>query len=321
MSLWACGQPSSDTTDSETDPQAESTGDTSGGSSGTDGTTTAPTSGSTGSSDSTSDSGVVVGEAKGLLNFTFYPETAGGLPAELGMAGAWRTEQFSTDDFFAVQAWGMHLPPPPDEANTIVNNSIPAPYDWGKDKTWVTGGNALKLRGEAGESLACLLLVQDTFPVYLSDDAEFFDPLCAPDPARWVAGAEYDLIAFGGEGKDDIVLPAAVTAPPALTVTAPDVGVSLFELDRAEGLELTWESNGGQPNRVVIRLIDTYGQMLTAHAVDDGSFTIPSAELSQLAPGPATLTIAREQSFDLGLPDGDLRVVLRYEVWADPDLI
>ncbi|WAS92137.1 hypothetical protein [Nannocystis punicea] len=320
MSLWACGQPGGGASEGEADTEIDSTGDTTGGTDGTSGTTAPTTSGSEPSS-STSDSGIVVGEAKGLLNFTFYPETAGGLPAELGMAGAWRTEPFTTDDFFAVQAWGMHLPPPPEEANTVVNNSIPAPYDWGKDETWITGGNALKLRGAAGESLACLVLVQDTFPVYFSDDAEFFDPLCAPDPAKWVADDAYDVIAFGGEGKDDIVLPAAVTAPPALTVTAPDVATSLFEHDRATDLDIDWEANGGQANRVVIRLIDTYGQMLTAHAVDDGSFTIPSAELTKLAPGPATLTISREQSFDLGLPDGDLRVVLRYEVWADPDLI
>ena len=60
--------------------------------------------------------------------------------------------------------------------------------------------------------------------------------------------------------------------------------------------------------------------MLTVHASDDGDFTIPTAELGKLAPGPATLTIARERLFDLGVPDGDLRVVVRHEVWADPDL-
>ncbi|MDC0717019.1 hypothetical protein [Nannocystis bainbridge] len=320
MSLWACGADDGGTGDSEATTVAETTDDGTGGTDSTGGTDT-PTTGTTGATDTSGTTGVDVGRAKGLLNFTFYPETAGGLPAELGMAGAWRTEPLTTDDFFAVQAWGMHLPPAPDEPNTIANNAIPAPYEWGKDETWVVGGNALKLRGAAGESLACLMMVQDTFPVYFSDDAEFFDPLCAPDPARWVAGDVYDVIAFGGDGKDDIVLPAAVTAPTALTVTAPDVGVSLFDHDRATDLKLTWDANGGQPNRIVVRLIDTYGQMLTAHAVDDGSFTIPSAELLQLAPGPATLTIAREQSFDLGLPDGDLRVVLRYEVWADPDLI
>jgi hypothetical protein len=264
---------------------------------------------------------VNVGEAHGLLNFTFYPATASGLPAELGMAGAWRTGPFTTEDFFAVQAWGMHLPPPPAAADTLENSGIPAPYDWGKADTWVTGGNALKLRRGGAESLACLVLVAATFPVYRSDDAEFFDPACAPDPARWIAGGTYDLIAFAGEGAGDIILHDAVTAPVALVVTAPDVSTSLVPLAREGGLALAWEPGDEATDRVVIRLIDTFGQVLTAHAVDDGAFTIAAGELGELAPGPATLTIARERQFDLGLPEGALRVVVRHEVWADPDLI
>jgi len=323
MSLGACGETGGDAEVGEADTLIDSTSEDT-GSTGSTAATEAPTTGgseTTGAGTTDDTTGGVVGRAHGLLNFTYYPETAAGLPAELGMAGAWRTEPFTTDDFFAVQAWGMHLPPPPVDGNALENNAIPAPYEWGKADTWVTGGNALKLRNGGDESLACLVMVQDTFPVYFSDDAEFFDPLCAPDPARWVAETDYDVIAFGGEGQGDAILPAAVSTPPALAVTAPDVGTSLFVVDRADGLKIDWEANGGQPNRVVIRIIDTFGQMLTAHAVDDGSYTIPSSELTKLQPGPATLTIAREQLFDLGLPEGDLRVVLRYEVWADPDLI
>jgi hypothetical protein len=237
------------------------------------------------------------------------------------MAGAWRVDPFTTEDFYAVQAWGMHLPPPPAEADTLENNSIPTPYDWGKADTWVTGGNALKLRGGGGESLACLVLVNAVFPVYLSDDADFFAPACAPDPTRWQAGASYDLIAFGAADADDLILHGKVSAPPALTVTAPDVATSLLPLDRADGLKLAWEADGEEGDRVVIRVIDTFGQILTAHAADDGAFTIPAAELGKLAAGPATLTLARERLFELGLPEGALRVVVRYEVWADPDLL
>lgn len=319
MSLGACGEPGEDS-DGEVDTLVESTSE--GTTASSTGSTDAPTTGSTSGTDSTdSTTDGPSGRAYGLLNFTYYPETAWGSPAELGMAGAWRTEPLTTDDFYAVQAWGMHLPPPPAEANAVENNAIPAPYEWGKADTWVTGGNALKLRRDGEESLACLTLVQGTFPVYVSDDAEFFDPLCAPDPARWISGASYDLVAFGGDAQDDVIMPDAAKAPPALTVTAPDISTSLFTVDRAESLKIDWEANGGQPNRVVIRLIDTFGQMLTVHAVDDGSFTIPSSALSGLTTGPAILTIAREQLFDLDLPHGDLRVVIRYEVWADPDLI
>lgn len=319
MSLAACGETGEDT-DGEVDTLVGSTsaGPTDGGSGGTEAPTTDGPSSSGGTGDDTDGP---AGAAYGLLNFTYYPETAWGSPPELGMAGAWRTEPFTTDDFYAVQAWGMHLPRPPAEVNVVENNDIPAPYEWGKADTWRAGGNALKLRNGAEESFACLKLVQGTFPVYVSDDSELFDPLCAPDPSRWVPGATYDLIAFGGEAQDDAIVPAAAKAPPALTVTAPDIRTSMFPVDRSKGLKIDWEANGGQPNRVVIRLIDTFGQTLTAHAVDDGSFTIPSSELSGLEPGPAILTIAREQLFDLDLPEGGLRVVVRYEVWADPDLI
>lgn len=281
-----------------------------------DGATDSATAGAT-----SSDTGLAVGDAHGVLNFTFYPATASGFPPQLGMAGAWRSEPFTTEDFFAVQAWGMHLPPPPVAADTVENHGIPVPYEWGKADTWVLGGNALKLRHGGDEALACLLLVDDTFPVYLSDDADFFDPACAPDPARWIAGATYDLIAFGGEGGGDVILHAAVTAPSALTVSAPDVATSLAPLDRGRDLALAWEASGEAGDRVIIRVIDIYGQVLVAHATDDGAFTIPAAEIGKLAAGPATLTIARERVFDLGLPEGDLRVVVRHEVWADPDLI
>lgn len=262
----------------------------------------------------------VVGDKFGLLNFTYYPATAAGLPEALGMAGAWRTEPFATDDFFAAQAWSLSLPPAPTTPDTIENQAIPPPYDWGLPDTWVTAGNALKLRGDQ-ESIACLLSVQDAYPVYLSDDAAFFDPACAPDPARWVAGADYDLIAFGGELAEDVVLPARVTAPPALALTGPDISASLFPLDRAAGLALAWEPGDDPDARVVVRLIDTFGQTLSAHALDDGAFTIPAEDLADLAPGPATLTVARERLFDVGTPVGVLRVILRYEIWADPDLL
>lgn len=298
-------------------------GDRGGGSDGTTGDTTGDTTdateGTTSPTGGTTDA-PVVGDKFGLLNFTYYPATASGLPEALGMAGAWRTEPFTTEDFFAAQAWSLSLPPAPATPDTVENHAIPAPYDWGLPDTWVTAGNALKLR-HGQESIACLLSVQDTYPVYLSDDAAFFDPACAPDPARWVAAADYDLIAFGGELADDVILPARITTPPTLALTSPDVSASLFPLDRAAGLALAWEPGDDPDARVVVRLIDTFGQTLSAHALDDGAFTIPAEELADLAPGPATLTVARERLSDVGTPVGVLRVILRYEIWADPDLL
>ena len=304
----ACGD---DGGDGEAGTEAAETGDASTGDASTGDASTGGTDDPTGGA---------AGANFGLLNFTYYPATAAGLPEELGMAGAWRTTPFTTDDFYAVQAWSMHLPPAPAAPDTLENNAIPAPYEWGKADTWVTAGNAFKLRAGGQESAACLFLVGGTFPIYLSDDADNFDPACAPDPTRWTPGGVYDLIAFGGEMWPDDVLPAAITAPSALTVTSPDVSISLAPLDRTQDLALAWQADA-PADRVVVRLIDTFGQMLSAHAADDGSFTIPAAELGKLAPGPATLTIARERLYDLALPAGALRVVVRYEVWSDPDLL
>lgn len=257
----------------------------------------------------------------GVLNFTYYPATAAGLPEELGLAGAWRTEALTTEDFYAVQAWSMHLPPPPADPDTVVNNEIPAPYAWGFPDTWVAAGNALKLRPATGdEALACLFQVEGSYPIYLADDADSFDDACAPDPARWQPAAAYDLIAFGGDQWDDVIVPDAITTPDALTLTAPDVSTSLFPLDRAADLALAWNADA-PADRVVVRVIDTFGQVLTAHAADDGAFTIPAVELKKLADGPATLTIARERVRNVALPTGTLRVIARHELWADPDLL
>lgn len=316
--LVACTEPASDDTEGAGD--SDEAGEAEAGETDQAVTDGAGTGDPTGGPGGTGGPDIEVGPNFGLLSFTYYPATASGLPEELGMAGAWRTAAFTTDDFYAVQAWSMHLPPPPAKADTLENNMIPAPYEWGKKDTWVTSGNAIKLRKDGAESVACLAVVDATYPVYVSDDAEGFDPACAPDPTRWTPGA-YDLVAFGGETWDDVVLPGAVVAPAALTVTGPLVEESLHPVDRASDLAIAWDADGAPEDRVVIRLIDTFGQTLTAHAADDGSFTIPAAELGKLTPGPATLTIARERIHDIGLPAGTLRVAVRYEVWTDPDLL
>ena len=307
----ACGDDGDKATDGAS---GQATGDATGGGGSTGGSTGGGATGSTG------DPGYDVGPNFGLLNFTYYPATASGLPEELGMAGVWRTEALSTEDFFAVQAWSMHLPPPPADPDTAVYNEIPSPYDWGKADTWISAGNALELRTGETKAAACLFKVEDTFPIYYSDDADTFDPACAPDPTRWVPGATYDLVAFGGDAWDDVVVPAAIASPAALMVTSPDVATSLVPLDRTKDLALAWQSDA-PADRVIVRLIDMFGQVVSAHAVDDGAFTIPTDLLKKLTPGPATLTIAREVVRDIPLPTGTLRVVTRYEIWADPDLL
>lgn len=285
------------------------------------GPTSAPTSGSgdeTGTDDATGGSGNV-GPNFGLLTFTLYPADASGSPEQLGMAGAWRTEAFTTDDFYAVRSLGLFFPLAPAEPDTLVLHD-PAVYEWGKVEAWVALGNGVRLASPGGDALACLQLVEASFPVYLSDGADFFDPACAPDPTRWLPGTKYDLEAYGGEDFDDQLRKGAVTTPTALTVTAPAIDEFDFPLEKAKGLTVTWTADGGADDRVVIRLWDQFNKQIVVHAADDGSHEIAGADLDKLAAGPATLTVAREHLSELGLAAGELRVLARHETWAYPDL-
>lgn len=272
---------------------------------------------SDGGSDETGDS--QVGPNFGLLTFTFYPADASGSPAQLGMAGAWRTTAFTTDDFYAVRSLALFFPTPPEAPDTTVVNDLSA-YDWGKGDAWVALGNGVRLTSGATEALACLEVLEDSYPVYLSDDAPFFDPACAPDPALWQPATTYDLTVYGGEAFDDQTREAAVTTPGELVVTAPATDVFDFPLEKAKDLTVTWTPDDDPDDRIVIRAWDQFGRQLIAHAVDDGSYTIAGADLGKLAVGQATLTVARERSHDLGLAPGTLHFVARTEVWAYPDL-
>lgn len=260
-----------------------------------------------------------VGPNFGLLNFTFYPADASDSPAQLGMAGAWRTKPFTTDDFYAVRSLALFFPSPPTKIDTLEVHDI-AVYDWGKADSWVTLGNGMRLASPDAAALACLQVVQDSYPVYLSDDATFFDPACAPDPAQWQPGTDYELTLYGGERFADQTDRAAISTPGALTVTAPAIDVFDFPLEKAKNLAVTWTADDGDDDRIIIRMWDVNGRQLVVHASDDGSYTIAGDDLDKLTAGPATLTIARERSNDLGFAPGTLHLVARTEVWAYPDL-
>ena len=294
---------------------------------GDDGTATAdatdtasPTTGDadgTGTGDETD--GGAVGPNFGLLNFTFYPADAADSPAQLGMAGAWRTEPFTTDDFYAVRSLAIFFPPPPAEPDALEVHDLSA-YDWGKADAWVTLGNGMRLHNADADALACLQVIEESYPVYLSDDAAFFDPACAPDPAMWQPATAYDLTAYGGDAFADQTRTAAISTPGELTVTAPAIDEFDFPLDKARDLPVTWTPDDDSDDRIVVRAWDQFGRQLVVHTADDGSYTIPGAELSKLAAGPATLTVTRERSGDLGLAAGTLHIIARTEVWAYPDL-
>lgn len=319
--LSACGDPDGGgDDDAGTTGGADSTGEQ-----GTAATVTDPSAGTSGGADATgsSDGGQVEtgepGPNFGLLTFTFYPADATGAPDQLGMAGAWRVEPFTTDDFHAVRALGLLFPPAPAGVDALEVHE-PSQYDWGKGDAWVTLGNGVRLAHADGDAVACLELVDDTYPVYLSDDAAFLDPACAPAPDRWHPASRYDLVVYGGVDFDDQIVVGAVATPAALTVTAPDPAAFDFPLERATDLDIAWDANGSDGDRVVIRVWDQFGRQIAVHAADDGAFTVPAAELGKLAPGPVDLTVARERVVDLGLAAGTLRVAARYEVALYPDL-
>ncbi len=309
----ACGDDGAggDTDDTATEAATSETAATETASSG-------PTTTATSTNDTLPDTGEV-GPNLGLLTFTFYRADASGSPEQLGMAGAWRTTPFTTDDFFAARALALFFPLAPAAADAPQLHD-PATYEWGKADTWLTLGNGLRLRHPDGDALACLQVLDEVYPVYLSDDAAFFDPACAPDPKRWLPGASYDLIVYGGADYDDAQAGGAVMTPTALTLTAPDASLFDFPLEQAKDLALQWTADGGPDDRIVIRVWDQFGKQLAVNATDDGSYTVPAAELGKLSVGPLTITIAREHLSTIDLIAGSLRVVARHELWLYPDL-
>jgi len=255
-----------------------------------------------------------VGPNFGLLTFTLYPADASGSPAQLGIAGAWRTAEFTTDDFFAVRALSSFFPRPPATDDTLEHTG-PGVYDWGFNDSWLGLGNGMRL----GSALACLQVYKDRFPLYLGDDAENLDPACAPDPAAWQPATAHDLVVYGNDEFADEIRPG-VRTPAALSVTAPDVTAFDFAVDTSQDLAVTWDANGEDGDIVVIRMWDQFGEMFTVRAADDGSYAISKDALAELSLGAATLTVAREHITEVGLAAGALRVVAGHEVWAYPDL-
>lgn len=255
-----------------------------------------------------------VGPNFGLLTFTLYPADASGSPAQLGIAGAWRTEEFTTDDFFAVRALSSFFPRAPATDDTLEHTG-PGVYDWGFNDSWVGLGNGMRL----GSAVACLQVYKDRFPLYLGDDADNLDPACAPDPAAWQPATAHDLVVYGNDEYPDETR-QGVRTPAALSVTSPDVTAFNFPVDVSQDLAVTWDANGEDGDIVVIRMWDQFGELFTVRAADDGSYEIPKDALAELSLGAATLTVTREHITEVGLAAGALRVVANHEVWAYPDL-
>lgn len=266
------------------------------------------------------------GELRGIMTFAFFPADALTKIDQIGIAGAWFRDEARVevlDDFYAAFALGQQFPLPPEDIDTVEDNDIPAAFDWGRSTEWVEAGNAIKLRTAESEALACLVHVggaADPFPVYA---AHAQNPIegCRIDPAVYVSEADYDLVLYGGEEFTDFRLIGAVEAPESFEVTLPDLSSFNAEIVQSEALEVEWTEGGTNRDRLVIRVWDDSGRMITALAEDDGEFEFPADALAALEPGPITMSIARERIERIPFTAGGIKTMTRYDRRGYFDLV
>lgn len=263
------------------------------------------------------------GDLRGILTVTFTPSHAQSAQDMVGLAGGYRTAEVGwgdAEDLYSPVAYQLALPTPPDAADTLVPAAPVPVYDWGDEDDWRQAGNGMRLQRTGEPDLLACLVFNGDYPLYRSSDAMGVDPDCNPDPADWSPAARYRVVLYGGELFEDNELSQSITTPPALTVTAPDLSALDAGLAADQDLTLTWEDGGDPETRIIIRVLDDNGNVITVHAADDGDFTIPAAELGALTLGPIDLSIARERTDRIQFSDGGLTVLSRYERWGFFDL-
>jgi hypothetical protein len=287
-------------------------------------TDTAPTS----SADSEPWGGTAyLGEIHGILTVTLTPAHALVGHDVVGLAGGYRRADVGWGeavDLYSPVAYQLAFPPPPDAPDTLVPAQPLPVFDWGDDDDWLVAGNGMKLRPDEGgpELLACLLGAGTTgqYPVYRSSAAMGVASECNPPGSAFSPSTVYDVVLYGGDLFEDNVLLRRVTTPPALVITAPALAAFDAPLPSTEDLTLAWEPGGDPDARIIIRVVDADGNVLTVHAADDGEFTIPAAELGALTLGPMDLLVARERTDRVQFTDGGLTVLTRFERWGFFDL-
>ena len=303
-------------------------------------TSTNPTSGPTTTSDPPTTGYDTLGEGplRGTLAFVYFAPDSLNEDAIVGMAGAWRDESIGFDgvyDFFSIYGLGMNFPAPPADEDVLEHNDIPSDFEWGAPGDWLLAGTAMKLRLPDAAAHACLLYRGGTaeielppgsgmffpnYPIYAATQSGNQPGECRPDASTWIPDTDYDIVLYGGDLFETNSLMAQVHTPSDLEVTAPDLAQFQLPIDLQEGLEIAWSGDGLAGNRIVIRVFDVFGRMFTIHAADDGSYTIPAADLGVLSAGPGTIIVARENVNVVPFTDGVVTVVTRWEQWGYVDL-
>jgi len=270
-----------------------------------------------------------IGDIHGLVTFTFSEGNPLQANDAIGIAGGFRTAlaSWSVDEVYSPLVYLLAFPDPPITPDTTqVDMSLPE-FDFGSDADWITAGDGLRLRRTDGMGLvdACLkdYVVagedgQTIYPVYVTGDGA--GAACGnPDAAAYAPETDFDVVLFGGEAFADEELIARVTTPLALEVQSPALDDFGAEVSASADLTFTWTPSMGD-TRIVIRVVDSLGAVVSAHALDDGSFAIPAADLANLMTGPIDVVIARERSDRMLFSAGGLTVVSRHERWGYFDL-
>jgi len=260
------------------------------------------------------------GEIHGLLQFTFSPGHALRADDEVGLVGGYRTSEVSWDieDLYSPVVYGLPFPAAPTVVDSTAVDAM-LEFDYGSTDDWVTAGNGMRVRHpeNGGTITACRREISTVeagpFPIYATGAG--IEAQCNPDATLWEPGIEYDLVLFGGDAFGDNELLTRVATPPVLEVTSPDLAALDAVISAGSDLSFAWNASTVE-SRITIRIIDDVGGVVSAHAADDGEFSIPAGDLAMLAPGPIDIVIARERVDRMLFTDGGISVVSRFERWG-----
>jgi len=310
---------------------------------------TGTSSGTTSSADSTSTTGSASGDLEstssagtlsdtqtetegpraiaGLLTFVHRAPHPLDSVGAVGLAGGYRTTEVGwdgVDDLYAPVAYQLAFPALPEVGEVSADGPIGS-FAWGGTSDWILAGNGLKLAVPDGpEVLACRIALEatvanpDGYPVYVTSATQA--EACAASPDAFVGETTYDVVLYGGDAFVDNVLPARVTTPAKLDVVSPDMSVYGLAIDATGDLVVEWGAGRASESSIEIRLLDGDGTLVSAHAMDDGAFVVPAADLQTLAPGPLDVMVARRRSEEVAFSEGTITVMMRSEQWGFFDL-